>query len=126
MADGLGCWLGHAASRGRNSNTLSTSRPIVVNSHGAQWSCGLLRDRTQPHVEHLRSAGKMPGFLSGIGSWIINVVSVKGPESCRGRLGLREELPRLRQLDGERGKWWRGRNDPRSKVHPRYGGTKAA
>jgi hypothetical protein len=32
--------------------------------------------------------------------------SCQGPESCRGRLGLREELPRLRQLDGEQGKWW--------------------
>ena len=81
----------HAASRGRNSNTLSTSRPIVVNSHGAQWSCGLLRDRTQPHVEHLRSAGIDAGISVGYRELDNQRGLREGPESCRGRLGLREE-----------------------------------
>jgi len=30
----------------------------------------------------------------------------KGPERRLGHRALREELPRLRQLDGEQGKWW--------------------
>ena len=51
---GGGVRIVHAASRGRNSNTLSTSRPILDNSHGAQVGPGFVVSRNAPQVPHGR------------------------------------------------------------------------